>query len=86
MEHLKLSQASINEVTLENGYKCKSVDLETKNSIWYPTSEQLRSEFGIQFRGGVCADNAECYEYWLTRSGNDEDSFAVGNIEFVVDK
>lgn len=36
---------------------CKGYEYTFEHSMWFPTSDQLRDLFGLEFKGTVCADN-----------------------------
>jgi len=49
------------------------------NELWYPTSSQLKTMLGLQFSGGVCADNNTCYEKKIPMMQGVGKKYIVGN-------
>lgn len=44
-----------------DGVSCPELFRTYHYYLWLPTSEQLKTIFGLQFSGELCADEAECY-------------------------
>lgn len=58
-----ISKLELEEVRLIEKEDCIEVGFRFKNQLWFPDSTQLRSVFGLNFTGEVCADSfAHCSE------------------------
>lgn len=55
------------------------VEIYSVYSMWFPTSEQLRSLWGLEVRGTLCADDRNCWERRLRELGEPNEKFVVGN-------
>lgn len=51
--------------------------------IWYPTSEQLTSLFGLKFEGTLCADDVICYNRKIPLFKGVGEKYVVGNTEYL---
>ncbi len=48
-------------------HPCPSVSYEFENRMWYPTSDQIRNLYGLDFSGTVCADDPKCFKRKIAR-------------------
>lgn len=43
-------------------HTCVEVGFKFQHEMWFPTSEQIRDLFGVEFKGSICADNPDCIQ------------------------
>ena len=62
---------------------CAMPNIKTRHRMWFPTSKQLKTGFGLKFEGDVCADNQNCYEDKLDKIYPKGTSLAVGDTVYI---
>ena len=55
-----------------------------ENKLWFPTTEQLKTIFGLEVSGKLCADNPECYKKKIPHYFREGGSFIVGDEKIIV--
>jgi hypothetical protein len=65
---------------------CADVRVHHANREWYPTSRQLREEFGYRFSGGVCADSLKCMAEALSSTQRVGSTFVIGDTRYRLDQ
>jgi hypothetical protein len=63
---------------------CESSTIELYRKYWFPSSDQLKSIYGMIVPGRVCADTPMCIERVLSVIGKNGDRFVVGELEYTI--
>jgi len=74
-------------VKYEVNYKYNTCPWSSKtfeNRLWFPTSKQLETTFGLKMSGKLCADNPECYMKKIPHYFGEGGSFIVGDEKIIV--
>lgn len=61
------------------GQKCGQLNYSSKYRFWFPTTVQLRSIFGLNIDGPVCADDSQCISEFVTRKWGPRADVVVGD-------
>ena len=68
-----------NPAFIERASGCVGVRISYGPAFWFPTSEQLRTLWGLDTRGPICADREACWRPRLIALGHKGDTVIVGD-------
>jgi hypothetical protein len=80
---IQLKHLRLEDKKFERWRDCNQFLYKFVNVAWFPTSEQLQNDFGLEFIGTVCADDSKCYERKLSFRWKKGTKIAVGETVFV---
>ncbi len=63
--------------------RCPAKIMEFENTLWYPTSQQLRELYGLIFTGSVCADDFKSCAQWIDRNKEKGSGYVIGDTVYV---
>jgi ATP-dependent protease ClpP protease subunit len=61
------------------GKKCGQFNYSSKYRFWFPSSDQLRSVFGLKINGPVCADDVRCIADYASEKWGPRANVVVGD-------
>lgn len=78
-----LSRIKEKDVRIHEKSSCLEVRFNFKNAVWFPTKNQLKELFNLEFSGTLCADKPSCYSRMIDLLLPADTSVIVGDKRYV---
>jgi len=79
----RISEPKIKLTYLDNA--CPKLEIIGVNhSLWFPSEETLKTDFGLKFSGSLCSDYQACFEVKIPKYLKGNATYVVGKTVFIV--